>query len=156
MYCLDTEAIITIERAGLFDNLHEAVKNKGICYPEGVYRELTDTTTIIGTKIERWEKYGSLHYLSSDELIELKRIETTYGPSFNLKGQAYPGFWRKGKDNRAADAQVVTVSKMCKHIAITNDRCIRGACMLEDIECISTEEFARRLINGPLDQSKMF
>ena len=52
MYCLDADVIINVEFAGWFDCLYKSAKDGHICFPEGVYRQLTDTSTKIGNKIE--------------------------------------------------------------------------------------------------------
>lgn len=56
MYCLDADAIINVELSGWFDELRESAKDGYICFPEGVYRQLTATTTKIGNKIQNWDK----------------------------------------------------------------------------------------------------
>ncbi len=155
MYCVDTDTIINVELAGWFDKLSGAVKNKYVCYPEGVYRQLTDTTTKIGNKVKTWDKYKGIRYLTTNEKIIMKQVDLKYGSQFSIGGKTYAGFWKTEVRGGGVDAQVIAVAKEEKHIVVTNDNCIHGACMLENVECIRFEEFGRRLVNGMLIQSKM-
>jgi hypothetical protein len=156
MYCLDADTIINVVFAGWFDNLHESAKNGYICFPEGVYRQLTDTTTRIGNKIKNWSKYGSIHYLTTTEQAVMKQIDMKYGPPFYIiKGKNYPGFWKTERIGSGVDAQIIAVAEECKYMVVSNDHSIHGACMLENVECMRYEEFGRRLIANTLIQSKM-
>ena len=157
MYCLDADTIINVELAGWFDKLRRAAKEGNICFPEGVYRQLTDTTTKIGNKIKNWGKYGCIQHLTTSEQIIMKQIDNKYGPPFNIiKGRNYKGFWKTEPLGGGVDAQVITIAKERKYIVVSNDHSIHGACMLENVECIRYEEFGRRLISGTLRQSAMF
>ena len=152
MYCLDTDSIINIEFAGWFNSLRKAAKDGNVYFPEGVYRQLTDTFTKIGNKIKNWEKYGTCVYLTTSEQELMKTIESNYGPQFSIKGISYPGFWKTEPVGGGVDAQVIAVAKERKYIVVSNDNSIHGACMLEDVECIRFEEFGRRLVSGTLRQ----
>jgi len=87
MYCLDADTIINVELAGWFEKLHESAKDGHICFVEGVYRQLTDTSTRIGTKIKNWDKYGCLHKLTTVEQTQMKQLDTRYGPPFSVVNQ---------------------------------------------------------------------
>jgi hypothetical protein len=156
MYCLDTDSIINVEFAGWFSSLRKAAKDGSIYFPEGVYRQLTDTTTKIGNKIKNWGKYGTILKLTTSEQVLMKQIDAKYGPSFHIKGNSYPGFWKTEPVGGGVDSQVIAVAKERKYIVVSNDNSIHGACMLENVECIRYEEFGRRLISGTLRQSAMF
>lgn len=156
MYCVDADTIINIELAGWFDKLSDAVKNNYVCFPEGVYRQLTDTSTKIGNKVKLWDKYKAIHYLTTNEKDTMKKVDLKYGPQFSIGNIKYQGFWKTELPGGGVDAQVVAVAKEENHIAVTNDKCIHGACMLENVECIRFEEFGRRLVNNTLVQLKMF
>jgi hypothetical protein len=157
MYCLDADTIINVTLAGWFNKLHESAKDGHVCFVEGVYRQLTDTTTKIGNKIKNWDKYESIKYLTTAEQILMKQIDEKYGPPFHIiKGKDYPGFWKTEPPGGGVDAQVIAVAKERKYIVVSNDHSIHGACMLENVECIRYEEFGRRLLAGTLIQSKMF
>jgi hypothetical protein len=157
MYCLDADTIINVTLAGWFDKLHESAKDGHVCFVEGVYRQLTDTTTKIGSKIKNWDKYGSIQKLTTVEQALMKQLDKKYGPPFPIiKGKNYPGFWKTEPPGGGVDAQVIAVAKERKYIVVSNDHSIHGACMLENVECIRYEEFGRRLLAGTLIQSKMF
>jgi hypothetical protein len=156
MYCLDADSIINIALAGWFDSLQKTAKNGDICFPEGVYRQLTETTTKIGQKIEGWDKFGCLKILSSSEKLLMKQIDQKYGPPFHIiNGKDYKGFWKTEPPGGGVDAQVIAVAKEHKYIVVSNDHSIHGACMLENVECILYEEFGRRLVTGTLSQNRL-
>ena len=156
MYCLDADTIINVELAGWFDKLRRAAKEGNICYPEGVYRQLTDTTTKIGNKIKNWGKYGCIQHLTTSEQTIMKQIDNKYGPPFNIiKGRNYKGFWKTEPLGGGVDAQVITIAKERKYVVVSNDHSIHGACMLENVECIRYEEFGRRLLAGTLIQTSL-
>lgn len=157
MYCLDADTIINVELANWFEKLHESAKDGYVCFVEGVYRQLTDTSTRIGTKIKNWDKYGCLHKLTTVEQALMKQLDTKYGPPFSIiKGHNYSGFWKTEGVGGGVDSQIVAVAKERGYLVVSNDNSIHGACMLEDVECIRYEEFGRRLLAGTLVQSKLF
>ena len=149
--------IINVELAGWFDKLHESAKKGHICFVEGVYRQLTDTSTKIGNKIKNWDKYGCLHNLTTIEQSLMKYLDIRYGPPFHIiKGKNYPGFWKTEGAGGGVDSQIIAVAKEREYLVVSNDNSIHGACMLENVGCIRYEEFGRRLLAGTLVQSKLF
>jgi len=144
-YCLDANAIINIQLVGMLSDLEQMAAQNLICIPEGVYRELTDTTTKIGEKIKKWVPYGCIHDLTPDELLLLKEIDGKYGQPFKIgNGNLYGGFWATPSGEKGVDAQVVVVAKLNNLIIVTNDGSMHGASYFEDVECIRFEELCRR------------
>ncbi|MGH8103566.1 MAG: hypothetical protein ACREJQ_03490 [bacterium] len=95
---------------------------------------------------ERWEKKYAIKMKGDPQLwSELKRIETTYGEWVIVGPNRHKGFWKSKAGRKAADGQVVAVSKVLKCTAVSDDNAVELACMLEDVPCIGWAEFARRL-----------
>lgn len=97
--------------------------------------------------VEGWNRGGQVvvefdqHPLA---LAQLPRMERTYGPRFRIGQTTYPGFWKDGVDTTSKDSHVVALAKANNWVVVAEDASIRGACLLEGVECIGWEELARR------------
>jgi hypothetical protein len=76
---------------------------------------------------------------------EIARLETLYGERIVVGQRPYRGFWKSKAGKRAADAQVVAVSKLQGATAVSDDHAVKLASALEGVQCIGWSEFARRL-----------
>lgn len=119
-----------------FKSLGPHASNGIIKIPEGVFRELRRKTDKIRHSLEQWEKkYQIVIHLKSDPrfLSELARIEQTYGEKISVGGINYPGFWKSPGGKNAADGQVVTIGKVRKYVAVSDDKAVRLACLQENV-----------------------
>ncbi len=152
VYCLDSDALINIQRY-YPEALKEVARyaRKGtIVIPEGVYREICQKTDGLKRMVQIWQnKYSAVILLDSPELRgELVRIEKAYGERITIKKQQRKGFWKSKSGKRAADGQVVTVSKVKGWIAVSNDQAVQDASSIENVPCIGWQEFYRRMKQG--------
>ncbi len=146
VFCCDSTALIDLNDAGLLRKTRTLVQNGKLKIPEGVGRELRQTTDKLTKSIEQWEKkYSFIVHLDHKSLELLPDIERKYGPPFSVGGITYPGFWKSPSGKKSVDAQVVALAKSRGWIVVSNDNSIHGACMLEDVESRRWEEIGRLL-----------
>lgn len=146
LYCLDATALIDLHNAKLSKKLTIWVSEGCIRVPEGVYRELRRKSDKLKKLLDKWQaQYIAIVQLNDVDKNQLSYMEKTYGPEFSIGDIIYPGFWKSASGHKAADGQVVALAKTRKWVVVSGDRSVRGACAKENIECISWEDFARRL-----------
>jgi rRNA-processing protein FCF1 len=155
-YCCDADVLIEISRhfPDGVRRLSKAVKKGLIVLPEAVHKELRKKSDPLKAASDRWkEKHAAvIQYDANPELKrELARIERTYGEEIKIGESSRPGFWKSKKGQKAADGQVVTVSKVMKITAVSDDRAVKDACYLENVPCIGWQEFWRRIGQGTTD-----
>lgn len=146
VYCLDASALIDLHKAKLSKKLTIWASNGCIMVPEGVYRELRRKSDKLKKLLDKWQsQYSVIIQLNDVDKNQLSYIEQTYGRGFSIGAIIYPGFWKSASGHKAADGQVVALAKTRKWVVVSGDKSVRGACAKENIECISWEDFARRL-----------
>jgi hypothetical protein len=162
-YILDTDALIDYYNhfPKKFKRLKELAKSGILKIPEGVFRELKRKSDKLKRYVEKWENdYNIVITIKSDFRLvnDFGRIDTTYGEEVKVGGRVYPGFWKSPSGRKAADGQLVTIGKVQKYIVVSDDKAVRLACLLEDVECIGWSEFARRIgiIDNPNQQGSLF
>jgi len=130
-------------------NLRQAVARGQVKVPEGVYREICRSDDKLKTLVERWKQALPQWVVSIHSVPNLskewQRIDQRYGEQVRIGEQVYKGFWRSRSGQKAADAQVVAVAKVLNGTAVSDDKAIQMACMIEDVPCIGWAEFARRI-----------
>ncbi|OGB62523.1 MAG: hypothetical protein A2Y94_07470 [Caldithrix sp. RBG_13_44_9] len=141
VYVCDSTALIDLYQhfPKKFKKLKTPVSNSFVKIPEGVYRELVRKTDKLRKMVEIWSsKYDFEISIKHDRrlLNELPRIDRTYGYKVTVGGKDYPGFWSSPSGSKSANAQVVTVGKVLGYIVVSDDRAVRYACLLENVECI--------------------
>jgi hypothetical protein len=159
-YCCDADGLIEIARhfADGVRRLSKAAKEGRFCIPSAVSKELKRKSDNLGRSLETWRgKYGIVIAIDANQQLkrENARVERTYGPEIKLGGSTRPGFWKSKQGEKAADGHVVTVAKVLKIVAVSQDQAVRDACLLEDVECIGWQEFWRRITGGPGGQGAL-
>ncbi len=150
LYVCDTTALIDVYQhfPKKFRKLKTVVAEERFKIPEGVARELQRSTDKLGKTIGEWAEKFRRFVVSIQHNQRLMngfpRIDRTYGDKVTVGGKEYPGFWHSPAGRKAADAQVVAVGKVLGCIVVSDDRSVRLACLLENVECIGWTEFARR------------
>ena len=150
---LDSSAIIDLHDHFPRRRVHSALKDvagqRRLKLPEGVLREMRRKTKHAKKTVEQLvqEFPHSLVRIAHVRSLptELSRIEQAYGNQIRIGNRVYPGFWKSARGRRAVDGQVVATAKKLRATAVSDDRAIRGACLLEGIPCIGWTEFARIL-----------
>jgi rRNA-processing protein FCF1 len=160
-YVVDASALVDIHNhfRGKFHKLKALVESGCVKIPEGVLRELRRTTDKLSKTLERWVEnfphcivqIDRVHNLAS----ELVRVERQYGERIQVGVNERPGFWTSPSGRKAADGQVVAVTKILKCTAVSDDYAVRLACMLEGIPCIGWTEFVRQ-IGSNSNQLRLF
>lgn len=160
IYCLDADTLINIKRSypEAIRKLSRYGKNGTVVIPEGVYREIHKKSDLLKQMVQIWkDKYGAVIPLNTRVLqSELRRIEVAYGDNIMIGKQLRRGFWSSKSGQRAADSQVVAVSKVKKFIAVSNDQAIQDACHIENVACITWQEFYRRMKRDFSAQDELF
>jgi rRNA-processing protein FCF1 len=150
VYVCDTTALLDIHQhfPKKFRKLKKLVEQDKLRIPESVARELERRSKKVGEMIRNWaESYQRLVVvIGRDHRLreEVPRIEVAYGEKVIVGQREYPGFWHSPAGRKAADAQVVAVGKVFRWTVVSDDRAVRFACSLENVECIGWSEFARR------------
>jgi hypothetical protein len=145
-YCCDASALIDLQHANLLKKLTPLLRDGCLRIPEGVFRELRRRSDKLERLLDTWDsKYTVVVRLNELEKTKLSIIEQTYGKEFRIGSITYPGFWRSASGKKAADGQVVAVAKIRGWIVVSGDKSVKGACARENVECISWEDFGRRL-----------
>lgn len=146
-YILDADALINLHRhlRKRMRGLSQAVVQR----PEGVYREICRSDDRLRTLVERWKRAQPQWVVGIQSVPNLseewQRIDQRYGEQIKIDKQFYSGFWRSRSGHKAADAQVVAVAKVLNGTAVSDDKAIQMACMIENVPCIGWAEFARRI-----------
>ncbi len=152
-YVLDSTVLIDLSQhfhsRQIRDALGHLASASQVKISEGVQREL-------GRKSD-WA-HGIVQYLVKkypNSLVqidrvprlgeELARIERLYGEEIRVGTRHYPGFWKSAHGRKAVDGQVVALAKKPNLTAVSDDRAVRLACMLEGIPCVGWTDFARTL-----------
>jgi len=157
-YVADIDALIQLDRhyRQRFNKLRQLAATGDLVVPEGVYREVMRRTDVLSKRVRKWSDKSATFVVASKSeprlWEEIARLETLYGPRIRVGNQEYRGFWESAGGRRAADSQVVAVAKLHGRIAVSDDRAIGLACMLEDVQCIGWTEFARRTGVAPTQQ----
>jgi hypothetical protein len=148
-YCLDADALINMYLfyPGALGLLTKASKAGRIVLVEGVFREIRRHTDELWKRALQWdEKHGAVIRIHDHRVKEeISRVDRKYGPDFSIGGRTRKGFWKSKSGSRAADAQVVAYSKYKGLIIVSNDQAINDAALLENVPCITWQEFYRRL-----------
>lgn len=129
--------------------IENLAKNDALKIPEGVWREIKRKIDKIFKKMQKIaEKYPSvIVQVKNDQRImeKLCEIERKYGENIQVGNQKYNGFWKSISGKKAAEGQLIAISKVFNYTVVSDDKAVKLACMLEDIQCIGWTEFARRL-----------
>ena len=136
--------------------LRSAMTAGTVKIPEGVCRELVRGSDKLAKLVqERAGKESWKVELYDPRLkAEWNRINQAYGSPFAVGTKRIPGFWSTVSGKLGVDAQVVAVSAFYGYTAVSDDIAVKSACMLEDVICISWQEFARRIGVVPKQQHK--
>lgn len=153
-FCCDANALINFARAGRFAELDGLARLDLLRIPMGVYNEVYPYERDGRTKkmLTQWkEDARTTVNLDDDGAAKalLPDIERAYGPPFSIGGVTYPGFWKSKAGRAAADGEVVAFAKARGWTVVSNDGSVRGACLLESVECHSWEQLAHRLAARP-------
>lgn len=150
VYVCDADALINLNRHYPTETrkLRQVVSEGSLKIPKGVYRELVRGTDRLRDNVEKWEgKYKLVIYVEQNQELqsELGRIESAYGEKIKVGCKIYDGFWKSPAGKHAADGQVVAVGKVYGYTVVSDDKAVRLACMLENVQCIGWTEFARQI-----------
>lgn len=152
-YVVDASALIDLHRhfriRDVRSTLVRLARQARLRMPEGVARELRRKTDEVRQTVERLEarlpqcvvRIGQIPGLSE----QFARMERLYGNEIRVRSRRYDGFWKSPSGRRGADGQVLAVAKRLQCTAVSDDRAVGLACMLEDVGCVGWKEFARRL-----------
>lgn len=149
-YCLDANALIQLHEnfPETFPMLAKACRTGRIRVPEGVYREIRRVTDRLKRIVEEWEdKHHVVIRLRNHNQAKalLPEIERKYGERIVTGRVTRRGLWRSKSGQRSADAQVIAFAKADGMIVVSNDEGVQSASLLEDVQVITWQEFARRL-----------
>ena len=149
-FCCDANALIDFARSGRFADLQALAQLGLLRIPMGVYAEVYpyERNSQVKRLLAQWkEDARTTVNLDDDGAAKalLPDIERAYGPPFSIGGITYSGFWRSKAGRDAADGEVVAFAKARGWTVVSNDGSVRGACLLERIECHSWEHLAHRL-----------
>ena len=145
-YCCDANALKDLLHAQLLKKVAPWVRAGLVKTPEGVHRELDRRSDKLRNLLRTWDsKYSLVVQLNLADKVQLSRIEREYGPEFRIGHATYPGLWVSPRGRKAADAQVIAVAKVRGWVVVSGDRSVKGACAIENVECITWEDFGRRL-----------
>lgn len=152
-YILDADTVINLQRhyPSALKKLRSLVAAGQIKMPEGTYREVVRNADKAGKLLKRWANKYPEFLVQFDKqanpglLQELARIERAYGADFFVGKQQYRGFWKSRAGQKAADGQVVAAAKELICVAVSDDKAVEGACLLEGVACIGWTEFLRRV-----------
>ncbi len=150
IFCCDANALIYFARAGRFMELDALARQGLLRIPMGVYDEVFSHQREGREKrlLARWKEDARVAVSLDDDAEArslLPGIERAYGPQFRIGGVTYAGFWNSKAGRDAADGEVVAFAKAYGWTVVSNDGSVRGACLLEGIECHSWEQLAHRL-----------
>lgn len=150
IFCCDANALINFERAGRFTELDALARRGLLRIPMGVYDEVFPYQREGRERrmLARWKEDARVAVSLDDDdgaRSLLPAIERAYGPQFHIGGVAYAGFWSSKAGRGAADGEVVAFAKAYGWTVVSNDGSVRGACLLEGIECHSWEQLAHKL-----------
>ena len=153
IFCCDANALIDFARAGRFTELDALARQGMLRIPMGVYAEVYPHQREGREKrmLVQWKEDARTTVILDDDGMAkslLPAIERTYGPQFHIGGITYPGFWKSKAGRAAADGEVVAFAKAHGWTVVSNDGSVRGACLLESIECHSWEQLAHELDTG--------
>ncbi len=153
-YCPDSSSLIDIDR-----HYHQELrritkwaKQKLIKIPRGVQRELHSRSgDRLSNTVSGWIKKhdASVDLMRHQDARQLfGEIERKYGNGIRVGNQNYPGLFQSPRSKKSADAEVIAISKAFRYVVVSNDKAIQSACMLENVECITWQEFLRRVRGG--------
>ncbi len=146
IYCPDANALIDLYHAGLIKKLRPFIINGTVRIPEGVYRELKRKTDKLKRTLDKWNSnYNAVVNLASHEKLEFSRIETSYKNDFRVGTKTCAGLWRTPSGRKGIDSQVISFGKVRGWVVVSHDSSVKGACAIENVECITWEEFGRRM-----------
>ena len=157
-FCCDADALINLVRTQRFLRLDILAQRHLLRIPLGVYKEvhLHQRQGAEKRMLEGWEQ-GRNVVIDLDQDMParglLPAIERSYGPPFNDAGLTYPGFWKSKAGHDAADGEVVALAKANRWTVVSNDNSVRGACLLEGIECLPWQSLALVLDREPTQPS---
>ncbi|MDI6766427.1 MAG: DUF4411 family protein [Bacteroidota bacterium] len=150
-YVCDTASLINLflHFPKQFKKLKRLAENGTLKIPEGVHREIQRHSDKLHTFVDRWEEQHQIVIPMKHNpklMIELPRIEQTYGEKIRVGNKEYRGFWKSAAGRKAADGLVVAVGKVYEgYIIVSDDQAVQMACFLENVPCIGWTEFARRV-----------
>ncbi|RJP42919.1 MAG: hypothetical protein C4547_00040 [Phycisphaerales bacterium] len=150
-YVLDASAVINLyqhfQARRVSQMLTAHAGRKGVRIPEGVQRELmrhSDAAATTMAKLAGRQHECIVRFKQHPELLgQLPEMERKYGEEIRVEKKTYNGFWKSPAGHNAADGQVVAVARYFRATAVSEDRAIELACMLENVPCIGWSEFAR-------------
>ena len=112
---------------------------------EGVVRELVRGTDRLAKFVQKHRQQIEVAAGHNPALhTEIPRLERLYGHKIRIGTQEYPGFWSSKAGQKAADAQVVAVSKALNGVAVSGDRAVKLVCPLANVPCRGWSEFTRQ------------
>jgi hypothetical protein len=150
VYVLDSTALIDINKHFPRQNrkLRQLAQGGYVKIPEGVFREIKRKTDMLSNTLKSWSKSNPdlIIQISGMQILanKLVSIENKYGEKILVANRPYSGLWKSPSGRKSADGQVIAVAKVLGCTAVSDDRAIRLACMLEGVPCIGWTEFARR------------
>jgi len=149
IYVCDADCLINLHRhfgRKALTKLGRLGRNGALKLPEGVCRELIRGTDHLAKFVKKNQSLLKVAISTNAQLQrEVATLEKKYGERIVIGQQHYAGFWKSNAGRQAADAQVVAVAKWMPAIAVSDDWAVKYACALENVQCISWTEFARRL-----------
>jgi predicted nucleic acid-binding protein len=127
--------------------LRKAITSGQVQIPEGVYRELVKGSDKLSRLLHQWKEKRQISLQLQDPrlMATWNRINQTYGLPFAVGTKRIPGFWSTVSGRHGVDAQVVAVAAFYGYTAVSDDTAMKSVCMLENVTCISWQEFARRI-----------
>jgi len=152
-YLLDSTVLIdlcdhfrrpAIERALALLARHSCLK-----IPEGVRRELERMSdnahsiveNLVGAHADCLVQVSRVPNLGE----ELVRVERQYGERIQGGSRQYPGFWKSARGRKAVDGQVVAMARRLGCTAVSDDKAVQLACLLENTSSMGWTEFARTI-----------
>ncbi len=150
VYCPDTSSLINIhlndpKRLRIIGRL---VKKGRVKIPSGVRREVRKKSDPLSHSLSRWLNEPNAEVNpSSDRSVSstFTVLQKRYGEKIMVSGRTFPGFFKGPRGRRSADPEVVAISKVFNYVAVSDDEHIRLACMLENVQCITWQEFLRQI-----------
>jgi len=155
IYILDTSALRNIHSRSpqAFRKLKPYCRDGVVRVPSAVIREVQHGKDKLKNLLPQWaKKYVSFEIGDTDPAFKayITEIMRNYGGEFRVGNYKSRGL-SEGRDKRhGADVQVVAAAKFIKTkgkdiAVVSDDKGIKDACMLENLVCISWQEFIRRL-----------
>lgn len=150
VYCPDTSSLINIhlndpKRLRIIGRL---IKKGRVKIPSGVRREIKKKSDPLSHSLSTWLNEPDAEVNpSSDRRVRssFADIQTRYGEEITVGNRTFPGFFKGPRGRRSADAEVVAISKVYDYVAVSDDEHVRLTCMLENVQCITWQEFLRQI-----------